>query len=214
MRVFDSLQFYFPALAFRRVAVPILREVAAPDVAERVWRKTLEQQKRLQRTRPRYSIGLALMLRYMEWDCALYYASQQEGISEASAKAMIEKINWAAFGPMTKTSFQLSRLRSRHLLPRVKWVVDLMFLFIFTTPFRRNLHPTSDAVAFDVVACPLAQYFKDQGIPELTPSAACSLDYQMAKDWGVTLHRTQTIAVGDALCNFQFREGVEIKKLD
>jgi L-2-amino-thiazoline-4-carboxylic acid hydrolase len=214
MRVFDSLQFYFPALAFRRSTLPMLREVAAPDVAERVWRKTLEQQKRLRRTRPRYSLGLNLMLRYMEWDCALYRASREEGITESSAKAMIEKINWAAFGPMTKTSFQLSRLRRRHLLPRIKWVVDLMFLIIFTTPFRRNIHSTSNAVAFDVVVCPLAQYFKDQGVPELTLSAACSLDYQMANDWGVTLHRTQTIAAGDPLCNFQFREGVEIKKLD
>ncbi len=205
MRVFDSLLFYFPGLAFKRYALPMLREVVAAEVAERIWGKTLEEQKRLRRTRPRYSLGINLMLRYMEWDCALYRASREEGMTESNAKAVIEKINWAAFGPMTRTSFQLSRLRSRHLLARVKWVVDLMFLFIFTTPFRRKIHPTSDAVAFDVVVCPLAQYFKDQGVPELTHSAACSLDYQMANDWGVTLHRSQTIAAGDPLCNFQFR---------
>ena len=184
MRIFDSVLFYFPGRAFRRSALPALRELASSAAAERIWSKTLEQQKSLAQKRRRYSLGTNLMLRYMEWDCALYRAALAEGVTEASAKQLIEQINWAAFGPMTMTTFQLSRLRSRHLLTRAQWVFDLMFLLIFTSPFQRQTYARADEVAFDVVVCPLAKYFKDQGVPELTHSAACALDHQMASAWG------------------------------
>ncbi len=205
MNVFNSVLFYFPRLAFRRCALPVLAQTVPADSAERIWRATLKQQQDLALKRPRYSLGANLMLRYMEWDCALYRATQAEGIAASSAKELIEKINWAAFGPMTMTSFQLSRLRSSHLLTRARWVFDLMFLFIFTSPFQRKIHSRPDEVAFDVVVCPLAKYFKDQGVPELTHPAACALDHRMANAWGLLLERSQTIAAGDPLCNFRFR---------
>jgi hypothetical protein len=60
-------------------------------------------------------------------------------------------------------------------------------------------------VAFDVTLCPLADYFKDQGVPELTEPAAGNLDYRMAREWGVELVRTQTIADGAAYCDFRWK---------
>jgi hypothetical protein len=50
--------------------------------------------------------------------------------------------------------------------------------------------PSRTGVAFDVLVCPLANYFKDQGVPELTEPAAGNLDYRMAREWGVELVRT------------------------
>ena len=106
---------------------------------------------------------------------------------------------------MIRTSFHFSRLRSIHLLTRVTWILDAMFAFIFTSPFQRKTYSSLDEIAFDVVRCPLAQYFKDQGAPELTKAAACKLDYQMAKVWGLEFVRTQTIAEGHSFCDFRFR---------
>jgi hypothetical protein len=60
-------------------------------------------------------------------------------------------------------------------------------------------------VAFDVVLCPLANYFKDQGVPELTRHAACNMDYRMAREYGVDLVRSQTIADGAAHCDFRWK---------
>ena len=202
--ILGSMLFYFPGVAFRHHAIPALGELVTADIAKCIWNKTLEQQKGLALRRPQYSLGTNHLLRYMEWDCALYRAVREEGITESCAKELIEKINWAAFGPMNRTVFQISRLRSSHLLTRVKWIIDLMFLFIFTKPFQRHTYPHTNEVAFDVVVCPLAKYFKDQNISELTSSAACALDHQMANLWGLTFSRSQTIAEGYPLCDFRF----------
>lgn len=79
-----------------------------------------------------------------------------------------------------------------------------MFNLMFTKPFSRKVFLSNEYVAFDVTVCPLASYFKSQGVPELTQHAACSLDHHMAAQWGLQLHRTQTIAQEQASCNFRF----------
>lgn len=209
MNVLGPLLFYFPDIAFARYAEQALAKALGANVAARVWDETRERQKDLATRRPRCSLGVNLILCYMEWDAALYYAVRQavpeEGIAEFDAKRLIEEINWMVFGPMIALSFKLSRLRSADRLKRVQWLLDLMFRVLFTAPFRRNTFPLSEEVAFDVVACPLAKYFKDQGVPELTPAAACALDHRMASTWGMTLRRTQTIAEGAPLCDFRFQ---------
>lgn len=205
MNVTASVLFYCPGIAFKRHAVPTLVGSVGPEQTMRIWEETLRLQKALAKKRPRYSFGLNLILRYMEWDCALYRAAQKGGIATDEAKRLVEVINWQVFGPITATSFKISRIRSSQLLKRVRWILDLMFGVVFTHPFRRNTFPGTDEIAFDVVICPLAKYFKDQGCPELTASAACGLDQRMADVWGMTLRRTQTIAEGYALCDFRFR---------
>ena len=48
-------------------------------------------------------------------------------------------------------------------------------------------------------------HFKGQGVPELTPHAACNLDYCAAREFGVDLVRTQTIADGAAHRDFRWK---------
>jgi hypothetical protein len=191
-------------IVFRRCALRVLARELPPDAVRRIWAGTSELQLELRRTRPRHSLGVNLLLRYFEWDAALYGALQKAGVSSYDAGRMIEEINWMAVGPATGIGFSLSRLRSRHLHVRVKWIVDLMFAALFTAPFRRTTYTSKDEVAFDVTACPLAEYFKAQGVPELTRHAACSLDHRMARNWRVTLQRTQTIADDQPICDFRF----------
>lgn len=51
-----------------------------------------------------------------------------------------------------------------------------------------------------------ADYFKGQGVPELTRYAACSADYYCAaREFGVDLVRTQTIADGAEYCDFRWK---------
>jgi hypothetical protein len=191
--------FLFPRLAFRRAA--------RPHVAPEIWRETLRHQRELAPRRLRSSPGLTLVLRYLEWDCALYRALRASGASTDAAGQVIEEVNWRIFGPPIGLAFRLSRLRSARVLSRVRFMIDAMFFALFTAPFERRKHADQDAVAFDVVACPLAAYLKAQGVPELTRYAACSLDYRMARMWGVELRRTQTIAGEAPLCDFRFQIG-------
>jgi hypothetical protein len=204
MNLVPILMFYMPQAAFRRAAQKHLAAGFSGKSAE-IWRSTLRLQSQLADVRPRHSPGVNLLVRYLEWDCALYQAAQEHGLSKSQAGALIEEINWEIFGPVTAASFKLSRLRSSQLQARVRWLLDMMFLMIFTSPFRRQTLSSKEGIAFDVTACPLAVYLRSQGAPELTHHAACSLDQRMARDWGVKLIRSQTIAEGASYCDFRFK---------
>ncbi|MAG79751.1 MULTISPECIES: L-2-amino-thiazoline-4-carboxylic acid hydrolase [unclassified Limnobacter] len=196
MNLLAALRFYFPGHAFGRQVKPV--------VTAQLWQTAQRIQQSIQHTRPPHSLGLGLIMRYMEWDVALYRAALEEGMPRTEAGQLIETINWQIFGPPIELGFKLSRLRSAKALVRARWLTNLMFKVMFTKPFARTVHPTSSAVAFDVTVCPLANYFKQQGVPELTRHAACSLDHQMAAQWGLQLQRAQTIAQAHPLCDFRF----------
>ncbi|MBL8207664.1 MAG: L-2-amino-thiazoline-4-carboxylic acid hydrolase [Blastocatellia bacterium] len=162
-------------------------------------------QSKLRNTRPHHSFGVDHFLRFMEWDNALYCAMQEHGMLQEQAQQLIEDINWEIFGAGTSIGFKFTRLRSGRLQTRVQTVLDLMFAVLFTKPFRKHHVESKDGIAFDVVACPIAEYFRQQGLPELTRFAACNLDHRMAQVWGVKLERSQTLAAGDARCDFRFK---------
>ena len=205
MSLVPALLFFTPRTAFRRSASRVLARETSPEQAARIWETTQSLQAELRQRRPRHSLGVNLVVRYLEWDFALFSAAKQAGVSAATAGRLVEEISWEVFGPVTALTFSVSRLRSKHLRTRVQWILDLMFGVIFTSPFRRTVSPSTHDIAFDVTVCPLAQYFRDRGVPELTRYAACSLDYRMAAHWGVRLERTRTLAEGHSLCDFRFR---------
>ena len=221
MKPLALLLVYLPRTAFRRAAQAQLSACLPAASAATVWARALKIQSELQRTRVRHSPGVNLLLRYMQWDYALYRALQEHGIGQQQAGEWIEQINWQIFAPASAMAFKLSRLRSRRLQARIQWLLDALFSLVFTRPFRRITLPAAAGVAFDVQVCPLASYLREQGVPELTHFAACSLDYRMASDWGVTLQRRQTLAGGAAYCDFRFsvppaqliaREGAGVDK--
>lgn len=205
MSILSPLLLLQPRVAFRRAVNKHLAVSIPANEFGQIWQRTVRLQSELRITRPRHSFGVNLFLRYMEWDNALYRALREHGMPQEQASQLIEEINWEVFGAGTMTSFALSRLRSAKLQTRIQWILDLMFFALFTRPFRKEAVPTDNGIAFDVVSCPVAEYFRQQGIPELTRYAACSLDHRMAQHWGVELERTQTIAEGDMRCDFRFR---------
>jgi hypothetical protein len=145
------------------------------------------------------------MMRYLEWNCALYRAVQEHGMSQAEAGALVETVMTDAYRPVPAALFKFSRLRSAKRETRVKWLFGMLTRYFFSPPFLHRHLPSEEGVAFDVTLCPFADYFKDQGVPELTPHAACNPDYCMAREFGVDLVRTQTIADGAAYCDFRWK---------
>ena len=197
-------RWYAPDANFRRSASNRLKE-HFPDKSVQVWDSTRSWQHQLAPNRPRHSASVNLMMRYMEWSCALYRAVQEHGMSQAEAAVLVETIMWDVFQPVTAALFKLSRLRSAKRETRVKWLLGMMTRRFFTSPFCHRHLPSETGMAFDVTRCPLADYFKDQGVPELTEPAAGNLDYRMAREWGVELVRTQTIADGAECCDFRWK---------
>ncbi len=205
MTIAPLLLYPFPASAFRNAARVEIGNAFAPKEAKLIWVRTVEIHSSLVKSRPQTSLGVNFLLHYFEWDCALYQAVREFGVAQKQAGALIETINWRVFRPAMRVSFKFSRLRSAALKTRVRWVLDTMFRTIFTHPFQRHVLPSEEGLAFHVTVCPLAQFFRAHGVPELTHYAACSLDWKMAQDWGVEFNRTQTIAEGYALCDFRFK---------
>ena len=196
-------RWYLPSTNFRRAAIHRL-QMRFPDKSEQVWRSACTWQSRLAPNRPRHSVSVNLMMRYTEWSCALYKAVQEHGMSKAEAGALVETIMTDAYRPVPAALFKLSRLRSAKRETRVKWLLGMITRYFFSPPFRHRHLPSEAGVAFDVTLCPLADYFKDQDVPELTPHGACNLDYCAAHELGVDLVRTQTIADGAAHCDFRW----------
>ena len=205
MRILSSLLLLAPHLAFRRAAIKHLAASALANDAAHVWQRTLALQSELSETRPHHSLGVNHFLRFMEWDGALYRAVQEHGLTQEQASRLIEAINWEIFGAGTANVFLLSRLRSAKLRTRIQWVLDLIFAVLFTKPFRKQVVPSDNGIAFDVTVCPVAVYFQQQGVSELTRVAACNLDHRMAQSWGIKLERTRTIAEGNSYCDFRFK---------
>lgn len=205
MRILSVLRLVTPRIAFRRAAMKHLAASVPADKTTRIWQRTIALQAEVRSQRPQHSFGVNHFLRFMEWDGALYRALLEHGITREQASRLIEEVNWEIFGAGTSIGFKFTRLRSDKLQTRVQTVLDLMFAVLFTKPFRKHDVASQDGIAFDVVTCPIADYFKQQRLPELTRFAACNLDHQMAQVWGVKLERSQTIAAGDARCDFRFK---------
>ncbi len=195
-----------PNTAFKRAAIPQLKK-RFPDEWAQIWASTRAWQSRLAPTRPRHSASVNIMMRQMEWNCALHRGLRDYGLGHNEAGPLVEAIGLDAYRPSPVMLFKLSRLRSAKQDERVKWVLGLLIRYFFSAPFIHRHLPVEpgEVVAFDVTLCPLADYFKDQGLPELTPYAACNLDHGAAHAFCVDLVRSQTIADGSEYCDFRWR---------
>ena len=197
-------RWYAPDANFRRAASNRLKE-HFPDTSAQVWHSTCTWQSQLEPNRPRYSSSVNDMMRYVEWSCALYRAVQEYGLSQAEAGTLVETIMLDVYRPVAVAMFKISRLRSAKRETRVKWLLGMLTRHFYTSPFHHRHLPSEAGVAFDVTLCPLADYLKDQGVPELTSHTACNLDYCAAREFGVDLVRTQTIADGAEYCDFRWK---------
>lgn len=196
-------RWYAPDRTFRRAANRRLMEHCS-HTSVQVWNSTRTWQSRLAPSRPRYSAPVNLMMRYMEWCCALYLAAQEYSKNKTEACKLVETIMSDIYEPLPAIMFKLSRLRSSRRETRIKWLIAMITRYFFPSPFRHQHLPSEAGIAYDITLCPLADYFKSLGIPELTRHAACNLDYSAARELGIDLVRTQTIADGAACCDFRW----------
>ncbi len=192
-----------PNTAFRRAALPHLQR-AHPHTWQDLWQATCTWQRRLAPIRPHHSASVNVLMRQMEWNCALYRALRDHGIGHDTAAALVERVGLDVYAPVAATMYRGSRLRSARRPARVRWLLSLMTRYFFSAPFVHRHLPDKTGVSFDVTVCPLADYFREQGLSDLTPYAACNLDHAAAHAFGANLHRTQTIATGADFCDFRW----------
>jgi ubiquinone biosynthesis protein len=155
--------------------------------------------------------GGRLMVRLAACAVSLYRALVQMNIPGEEAARLVSAAAWLVYEKMALPPRVLAALLTRDPLRRLKVATDLFRWFPFGPPADRMEDVSAEAgvVAFDVLRCPVAEFFRRVGQPELCVSTFCQLDFPLAKAWGGTLERTSTIAAGAERCDFRWRVQVQ-----
>ncbi len=156
---------------------------------------------------PEATVGGRVLVRLAALTAALFRGLVQRGLSDTEARELTAEITWHIYRSLNRWSWLATRLRSKDPLARVKAMMDLSFKrFPYSPPdYRMNYAQCDDqTVGFDVHRCPVAQYFKREGLSELCGATFCDLDFPLAQQWGLELQRPHTLAAGDDHCDFRF----------
>jgi ubiquinone biosynthesis protein len=188
----------------RRALVHALR----PEEVERVWQQAWHIYDLLAPTIPRQpTVGGRLILSLGACGIGLYRSLLQMNVPSDDALRLVSTAAWSVYEKMARLPRILAALVTRDPLRRLKLATDLFRSFPFGAPSYQMENVTADpgVVAFDVLRCPVAEFFRHEGHPEVCVGAFCDLDFPLARAWGATLERTQTIAAGAERCDFRWR---------
>jgi hypothetical protein len=110
---------------------------------------------------------------------------------------------WGRFGLFAQTISHADSIRdqAKRVAPDGSWPMS----FPFNSPgYRTRYVPTNKGLGFDVIRCPVAEYFRKRDVPDLGVGTWCMLDYTLAEMGGLRMARTKTLAAGDKLCDFRW----------
>ncbi|QQR89787.1 MAG: L-2-amino-thiazoline-4-carboxylic acid hydrolase [Myxococcales bacterium] len=153
------------------------------------------------------SMGGNVMVHCAALTAELYHVLLVEGLDEQQARAQTAKVTAVIYDKMAKLPWLIARISARSPIARLKRATTIFRKFPFSPPayLMQDVPSDKQSVAFDVKRCPVAEYFKQQGLPELCAESFCSLDFSLAEKWGAQLERSTTLAAGDACCDFRWR---------
>ena len=150
--------------------------------------------------------GVRLLLKLACKNIALYRSLIHCHVDEEKALFILENVQCEFTKNFASFIHGLSGLVCRDVQRRLEWVDKFLWKFLFTRPFRRLSYSVEEnSIAFKVVRCPIADYFKAHTHSELCKSAFCNLYYHWAELGGVTLDRSGTLASGASCCSFKFQ---------
>jgi ubiquinone biosynthesis protein len=195
-------------LILKPTARRVLRSHLRPQEVERVWQDTWRTYDSLVPTiPPAPTVGARLMLRLAACGIGLYRALVRMNIAPEEATRLVSTAAWLVYEKMAVAPRVLAALATRDPLARLKVATDLFRRFPFGPPSYRmeDVAAGADVVAFDVLRCPVAEFFRREGHPELCVGTFCNLDFPLARMWGGTLERNHTIAGGAERCDFRWR---------
>jgi hypothetical protein len=150
------------------------------------------------------SPGHWFMMRLAENTLSLFNAAKKAGLTIEEAYQLTENIVWQIAEPaaiaMNRLTFFIGGPEKR-----IASINNILWRTLWTVPFKReNVKGNSESYSFDVVQCPVSDYYKKQGVIQLCAEAFCSADYRFAQKWGTSFERKNTIAKGCDKCDFKF----------
>lgn len=161
-----------------------------------VWRRYGEEAPHLP-TRP--TVGSRMNLRFACLTVALFRALLGQGTERAYAIELVSDFTWTVYEQWGRLAQLLGRLSPRPTIEtalvthvRPDGAVALRVPFNPPSSVARHV-PSTDGVAFDVVRCAGADYFRAQGAADLCLGSWCNLDYALGEMLGLTFQRTATL---------------------
>ena len=138
------------------------------------------------------------------------------GIERKYAIELIGDTCWNIYQYWGRVGRFLGRLTRRHPIrdhtQRIMKDGSWPMSFPFNPPgYRARYMATQGGLGFNVIRCPVAEYFHTHGSEDLAVGTWCMLDYPLAEMIEMKLVRTQTLANGDPQCDFRWFWAAEEK---
>jgi L-2-amino-thiazoline-4-carboxylic acid hydrolase len=106
---------------------------------------------------------------------------------------------WAALGRLLRgrgITTHLGHLEAGETVP---------LLFPFNPPgYVAKWVPVEHGVGYDMVRCPVAEYFRSHDAADVCVSSWCNLDFPLGEMLGQKLTREKTLVLGDDRCTFRW----------
>lgn len=180
-------------------------------ILDEAFRNYEQQRPRLPRER---GLGARAMVHFAALTAGFYRALVAQRTSEEDARRLTATVTWLVYEKMAAVPWGLARLTRRTPYGRLQRATRAFRRFPFGAPGYDMVDIPSDpdVVAFDVRRCPVAEYFRAEGLPQVCVDAWCNLDVPLATQWGARLERSGTLAQGAGRCDFRWRVEGERKK--
>lgn len=137
---------------------------------------------------------------------SMLQALTSQGIERAYAIELIGDLCWKVYTQWGQIPRLVTHLATRDPAKRIRMSVEMFLRYPFNRPgYRRADIPEPQGRAFDVLRCPVAEYFAARGGSDLAVATWCNLDFPLARMWGGELERHGTLASGAGRCDFRFR---------
>lgn len=139
---------------------------------------------------------------------SFFHALLEDGIDREYAIELVSDSTWRIYRRWAQVPDRIARMRTRDPVRRMRICVDAFLRFPFNPPgYRLERHADSKGAAFDVLRCPVAEYFAANDASDLCAGTWCDLDYALAEAWGGRMERGSTISRGAPRCDFRFHSG-------
>ena len=155
------------------------------------------------------TLGSRMNVRLAALTLAMLQSLTANGIERKYSIELIGDTCWKVYQYWGRVGRFIGRLSRRHpikdharrIIKDGSWPMS----FPFNPPgYRARYVPTQGGLGFNVIRCPVAEYFHTHGSEDLAVGTWCMLDYPLAEMIDLKLVRTQTLAAGAPHCDFRW----------
>lgn len=192
--------------SLRRYLRSFMSQEATSQVLDETWweYETLKETVPLEKT-----FGANLMLRLSALCIAFHGALRKMGLTEESALKRTKEASRVIHHKMDKIPRRLVSLGLGDASTCLKREVGFLRRFPFSGPsYGIESVPVTekgDIVAFNVLRCPVAEFFKARNLSQVCRETFCHYDFHVANTWNAVLERKGTLAEGADKCDFRWR---------